>query len=476
MKSFRIKSIFEKQLLLYIVTIFFSVMLVASSTATVYHRHYVDEIRNELVEQGKKIAQEYAKAYRTANIESFANLAYEFQVLEEYMGANIMLVNRDGVLVMTSPDVSEALRGKVIQEDMLQSVLEGNIVFWETNMDDAFDVPMLVVGYPISAGNMAGIFMCRSIPEIENSLMRMHTVGVICLILVMILGVVVSFFATRVMTSSILQMNDVAKQIANGNFDKRVEIRSEDELGELAKSFNQMAQSLEENEDTRKKFIADVSHDLRSPLTSIQGFLTAVMDGTVPPDKQNYYLNIALEESKRLSRLAESMVDMSRADASKLTLDWSDFDLNELIRTNIEALQPQLNEKNLIVEAELESHTSLVHGDKDKILRVIHNILENAVKFSPANGVIYIETTSRERGKILVSIRDQGPGISKEEQRHIFDRFYKADATRNLDMTGSGLGLSIVREIINAHGEQVSVKSKVGEGAEFVFTLQKAET
>ena len=124
----------------------------------------------------------------------------------------------------------------------------------------------------------------------------------------------------------------------------------------------------------------------------------------------------------------------------------------------------------------MESHTSLVHGDKDKILRVIHNILENAVKFSPANGVIYIETTSRERGKILVSIRDQGPGISKEEQRHIFDRFYKADATRNLDMTGSGLGLSIVREIINAHGEQVSVKSKVGEGAEFVFTLQKAET
>ena len=134
--------------------------------------------------------------------------------------------------------------------------------------------------------------------------------------------------------------------------------------------------------------ILSLIHILRSPLTSIQGFLTAVIDGTVPPDKQNYYLNIALEESKRLSRLAESMVDMSRADASKLTLDWSDFDLNELIRANIEALQPQLNEKNLIVEAELESHTSLVHGDKDKILRVIHNILENAVKFSPANGAV----------------------------------------------------------------------------------------
>ena len=177
----------------------------------------------------------------------------------------------------------------------------------------------------------------------------------------------------------------------------------------------------------------------------------------------------------RLSRLTEGIVDLSRAESSKIILEESDFDLNGLIRDNIILLEPQLNDKNAVIKAIYADQITMVHGDKDKISRVIQNLLSNAVKFSPVDGLIEVETTKTERKKVLVSIQDHGIGISQEDQKYIFDRFYKADRTRNEDMHGSGIGLAIVREFLQAHNEGITVKSVEGEGSTFVFSLKLAE-
>ena len=303
----------------------------------------------------------------------------------------------------------------------------------------------------------------------------MYRAGVFCLLLAFLLTALVSLVTSRKMTEPLMDMNRAAKEIAGGNFEKRVEITGEDEMGQLAESFNHMAESLENIEKSRRAFIANVSHDLRSPLTSIQGFLTAMLDGTIPPEKQERYLRIVLEESQRLSRLAEGIVDMSRAQDSKIVLEETDFDLNEIIRENCAVLEPQMEEKGMRIEVSFAAKETMVHADQDKISRVLHNLMNNAVKFSKEGGIIEVETTFSGKNKILVSVKDHGSGISEEDQKYIFDRFYKVDSTRNKDKAGAGLGLSIVREFIQAHGETVAVKSKLGEGSTFLFTLKLAK-
>lgn len=469
----RKESIVKKQMLQYFGTILICVLILGGILSIVYTQHYMKEKRNELIQQGRKISVAFTNAYRTGNL---SDLSYELQVLEEYMGAGILMVNTDGVVVLASPGLDEMMIGQSFAfQDLVDGVKEGNIVSSETKATTIFNVPTLIVGYPLSVGQMAGIFMCRSMPEMEQSLYEMYQVGAVSIFIVFLFAIAFSFVTSRKMTKPIKEMNEAAKVIASGNFEHRVDIASNDEFGELAKSFNHMAESLQNNDKTRRDFIANVSHDLRSPLTSMQGFLTAMLDGTVPIEKQAKYLHIVLEETQRLSRLTEGIVDLSRAESSKIILDELDFDLNELIRDNINLLEPQLNDKNAVIKAIFADQITMVHGDIDKISRVIQNLLSNAVKFSPVGGLIEVETTKTERKKVLVSIKDHGIGINQEDQKYIFDRFYKADRTRNQDMQGSGIGLAIVREFLQAHNEGITVKSVPGEGSTFVFSLKLAE-
>lgn len=467
------KSIVKKQMMLYLGTIAICVLILSMALSVIYTRHYMNEKRSELIIQGQKIAAAITKAYRTG---SLSNLSYELQVLEDYMSAGILMINDDGVVVMISPSFDENMIGEVMAYDeLVEGVLDGNIVSIQAKQGWFFDTPMLIVGYPLSVGQMAGIFMCRPTPELERSLGEMYALGLFSLFFVFLIAIGVSYMVSKRMTRPLTEMNRAAKVIADGNFEQRVAIESEDELGELASSFNHMAESLEQNDKKRRDFIANVSHDLRSPLTSMQGFLTAMLDGTVPPEKQEKYLRIVLQETCRLSRLTESIVELSRAQSSRILLDETDFNLNDLIRENIAVLEPQLNEKGVGIKAIYAEKETVVHGDRDKISRVIQNLLGNAVKFSYPEGMIEVETTLTDTKKVLVSIKDEGIGISPEDQKYIFDRFYKADATRNEDKQGSGIGLAIVREFIQAHGETITVKSEEGKGSTFVFSLKLAE-
>ena len=466
-------SIVRKQMLLYMTTIGVLIMLLCGSLAVIYTNHYMGEKKNELIVQGEKIANAYTAAYRTGDM---SGLSRELQILETYMESGIVLVNKSGTVVLTSPGFDEVPIGDNMNYgNLTQRVLQGEIVSHQMKKGEAFDTPMLVVGYPVSKGYLAGIFMCRPLPEIETSLMEMYQMSVLSLFIVSVLGLIVSFLTAKHVALPLLLMNRAAKVIANGDFEQRVEIRSNDEVGELAESFNHMAESLQAHEKVQKDFIANISHDLRSPLTSMNGFLTAMLDGTIPPEKQEKYLHIVLEETNRLSRMTQGIVELSRAQSSAILLEETDFDINELIRSNIEVLEPQLKEKQVRIRGIYDAETTMVHGDQDKISRVLQNLLSNAAKFSPDGGVIEVETTLQGKKKVLVSIKDEGPGISVEDQKYVFDRFFKSDTTRNEDKVGSGIGLAIAKEFMLAHGENITVKSEEGKGATFAFCLKLAE-
>ena len=466
-------SIVRKQMLLYMTTIGILILLLCGSLAVIYTNHYMGEKKEELVGQGEKIATAYSKAYRTGNL---GDLSYELQILENYMESGVVLVNRDGKVVLTSPGFDGVLIGDdMMYEDLTQKVLHGEIVTHQMKKGEVFDTPMLVVGYPVTEGYLAGIFMCRPLPEIEASLMEMYQMSVLSLFFVSLLGLIVSFLTAKHVALPLVMMNRAAKVIANGDFEQRVEIKSNDEVGELAQSFNHMAESLQAHEKVQKDFIANISHDLRSPLTSMNGFLTAMLDGTIPAEKQGKYLQIVLEETERLSRMTQGIVELSRAQSSAILLEESNFDINGLIRTNIDLLEPQLKEKRAIIRAIYDEEKTMVRGDEDKISRVLQNLLSNAVKFSPEGGVIEVETTLLDKKKVLISVKDEGPGISQEDQKYVFDRFFKSDTTRNEDKVGSGIGLAIAKEFMLAHGENITVKSEEGKGTTFAFCLKLAE-
>lgn len=449
------------------------VVIFGGILTVVYTRHYMNEKRDSLISQGQKIAEAYTRGYRTGNLSS---LGQELQVLENYMGAGVLFVNKEGVVILTSPGYNEVfMEDDLIYEEILEELQAGNIVSIQTQPGKFMDTATLLVGYPISEGQLLGIFLFQPLPVIEASLMRMYQMSIVSLFFVSLLGLAVSYLTAKHVAWPLMRMNRAAKVIANGNFEERVEIERRDELGELAESFNQMAESLQAHERVQRDFIANISHDLRSPLTSMQGFLTAMLDGTVPPQKQEKYLKIVLEETKRLSRMTDGIVELSRAQSSTLLLEETDFDINDLIRINIDMLEPQLREKNVQIHGIYAAEQTMVHGDRDKISRVLQNLLSNAAKFSPENGIIEVETTFTEKKKILVSVKDEGPGINQDDQKYIFDRFFKSDTTRNKDKVGSGIGLAIAKEFILAHGENITVKSEEGKGATFVFSLKLAE-
>jgi len=466
-------SIVRKQMLLYMTTIGVLTMILCGILAVIYTNHYMGEKTENLISQGRKIEAAYTEAYHTGNL---SELTRELQILESYMESGIVLVNKAGMVVLTSPGFDEVLIGdSMIYDELTQKVLDGEVVTHQMRKGEVFDTPMLVVGYPVSEGYLAGIFMCRPLPEIEASLMEMYQMSVISLFIVSLLGLVVSFLTAKHVALPLVVMNRAAKVIANGDFEQRVEIRSNDEVGELADSFNHMAESLQAHEKVQKDFIANISHDLRSPLTSMNGFLTAMLDGTIPAEKQEKYLKIVLDETKRLSRMTQGIVELSRAQSSAILLEETNFDINGLIRGNIEMLEPQLKEKQVHIRGIYDEEKTMVRGDKDKISRVLQNLLSNAAKFSPEGGNIEVETTLMDKKKVLISIKDEGPGISQEDQKYVFDRFFKSDATRNEDKVGSGIGLAIAKEFMLAHGENITVKSEEGKGATFAFSLKLAE-
>ena len=276
------------------------------------------------------------------------------------------------------------------------------------------------------------------------------------------------------MVKPLKQMAQAAKQFGKGDFSVRVNESTNDEIGELAVSFNNMAESLSSSEITRKSFIANVSHELKTPMTTISGFIDGILDGTIPAEKHSYYLNIVSNEVKRLSRLVHSMLNLSRIDNGELKVNFQNFDLFNTLVTIVITFEQEIDKKNIEIRGLDSINPVNVYGDKDLLHQVIYNLIENAVKFTDENGYIEFEIEEHS-SRVIFRVKNSGQGIKKSEIPLVFDRFYKTDKSRSKDKKGLGLGLYLVRSIIRKHGGEINAQSEYGEYTQFEFYIPKKQ-
>lgn len=469
----KVTTIFKKQMLLYMGILLVSFGFFGAGISFVYTRQYMNEQEQQLILQGERFKESMTSLYFTGVVD-MSRMSFELQIMEKYMGASVFFMNNNGQVSLVSESLNQEWIGQTITDEAVSIVLDGRVATVKGKIGGMFNETVLTVGYPIIIGDkiIGGVFMCKPITVLQEATKEMRSVVVGCMVPVFIIGAILIYYSTKRIIMPLRDMNDAAKVIADGNFHNRIQVQSGDEVGQLAQSLNYMAENLEKTENSRQKFIANISHDLRSPLTSIQGFISAIADGTIPPQKQGHYLNIVLEETARLTKLANDMTDLSKVEAGAMNLELCEFDINEMIRDILNLFETRLSAKKIRTQAIFEEKVTIVVADPNMIQRVIQNLLDNAIKFTPDNGEIAVETIIKGE-KVYISVRDNGEGIPQEEQKKVFERFFKADSSRGLDKGGIGLGLSIVKEFIKAHDEKIEVKSDIDFGTEFTFSLKR---
>lgn len=324
-------------------------------------------------------------------------------------------------------------------------------------------------------GNTVGsVMVCTSSAAMSRMVNTVVRIIVFATLLGLIVALVAVYFISKRISAPLHEMSKAAKNFANGNFEERVPVRGHDEVAKLAVAFNNMADKLSDVENQRRSFLSNIAHDLRTPMTTISGFIDAILDGAIPPEKYDHYLATIGSEVKRLSRLVSLLLDITRIEAGARKFNFESVDICEIARQIFISNEQRLKDKKLDVEFECDDDNMYVKADRDAVHQCLYNLCDNAVKFSREGGKYRVSVKNIEH-KIYVSVFNEGIGIEESELSNVFDRFYKSDKSRGLDKSGLGLGLYIVKTIINAHGGEIWVKSRYGENCEFVFTLLPAE-
>ena len=390
----------------------------------------------------------------------------------------ILIADVNGNVIISSEEPG-VIPEYALPEELTASIKQNQSVSRVDNLDGIFPSRYLVAGRPVysnseDSSSVIGIIIVGASSTNVSSMAEsaIITIVVSCL-WVMLAALIAVYFITEKIISPLKAMSRAAKNYAAGIFDVRVPVKGRDEVAQLAMAFNNMANSLANAENLRQSFLANVSHDLRTPMTTIAGFIDGILDGAIPPDKQPYYLELIASEVRRLSRLVSSLLDISRIQAGDRKFTKTSFDICEMARQILISFEQRIEEKKLDVVFACDLDKVMVFADRDAIHQVLYNLCDNAVKFSKSGGLYRIRIVEQNK-KIYVSVYNEGQGIPESEIAYVFDRFYKSDKSRGLDKTGVGLGLYIVKTIIDAHDEEIWAKSAYGKYCEFVFTLQQA--
>ncbi len=464
------KTIFHKFAFVYILIFLISFILIIIGVRSVLDIYFVSHETDLIV---KRISN-YEELVNSRYINSISlNLLQEqIMLLDGYTGANIWLFTESGALYTTEENrVSiDPDKYQELTED-IKTVFSGLTTSREVFYKDLYTERILRVGYPFTVGETRyAMFVNIPMPEIEDTISKVSVIIFISLSFSGILAVILIFLITERMGYEIKVINDAAKYISEGNFDKKIIINRKDELGQLAESFNLMADELNQQEQTKRMFISSLSHDLRSPLTNIKGYTRGMLDGTIEEDKKERYLKIVLNESDRLIKMINDLLDLSKMESGALVLNKTDFDLNEMIINVLDSFEQSIIEKRIKLTIDLSHDKIKAHGDYASIQRIVFNLLDNATKFVDMDGTISIRTELKG-DKYFVGISNTGRVLSPKELEAIWDRFTKLDKSRGLEKTSSGLGLSIVKELVKAHHEKIEVYSNEDIGVAFIFTV-----
>lgn len=461
-------SLLKKFILAYIFIGLTSFLLVTAFSEKVLTERYIKNEADTLYREVTELAASFEDLASYSGPIS-QQVRDELDTISSYTGSDIWMVSNNGVIVYNTPNRFSGIRIPGFDP----AINRGYII---STMGGLYDYEVISVISPITAGfNTLGYIMmnvpvsvaCADVPK---------TVNLIYLCCAIVYAVSFLLLVTLYMAvcRPLRKISRAAGEYAKGNLSYRIKTdRSHDEMEYLEETLNYMAEEQQNLDKYQRDFVANVSHDFRSPLTSIKGYLEAILDGTIPEELHEKYIRRVISEADRLHKLTEEMLTLGNLD-TKGMLSRTVFDINSAIKDVCASYENACREKNLTFELLFEEPNENVHADREKIQRVIYNLIDNAIKFSYPNTSITISTSVRQK-KVYVSILDRGEGIPKKSLKKIWERFYKEDSSRGKDKKGTGLGLAIVKEIITAHGENIDVVSTEKVGTEFTFTLPIAE-
>ena len=447
-------------------------LIVASLVEWMFQQKAQSVEATSLYKEALAITGNYALDYYRNRLTQ-EELETQLQVLSAYTDSEIWVVDRKGIVLIGFDGEADDEKREI--KDFRISDF-GTRYYMMGTFYGCFEQPVLTVFAPITVDyQVRGYVMIhKQIEQIYRDADHFLNLSYVALITLLVVGIAFMMIYLWHTYRRIYLMNRVAHKYMEGNFESVMEIEDEDELGFLAASFNYMANELNTLEEDQRKFVSNISHDFRSPLTSIKGYVEAMIDGTIPVEMQEKYLKIISYEADRLEKLTRGLLTLNELDIHKRMLNIQDFDINQIIKSTAASFEGTCTTRQILLELILSGKNLYAHADMEQIQQVLYNLLSNAIKFSPDHSTITIETTEKN-GKIFVSVKDHGIGIPKSSLNKIWERFYKIDRSRGKDQKGTGLGLAIVKEIISAHGQHINVISTEGVGSEFIFTLEKAK-
>lgn len=386
----------------------------------------------------------------------------------------VFIADSDGNILAARPDENcNYQNGAQIPRSLMDEINNGIEISVLNNLEGIFDTPHVVSATPIYLRNnyvCGTVIVCCDESSINDFAEVLIKTVAISSLWVMLAALIAIFFISERIISPLRGMSQAAKSFAKGEFSVRVPVVGNDEVAQLASAFNNMAQNLESLDEMRNNFMSSVSHDMRTPMTTISGFIDCILSGAIPPEKHEYYLKIIRDEVLRLSRLVASLLDISRIQAGDRKFVMEPFDICEMGRQVLISFEQKIDKKRLEVEFNCDDDNMFVTGDHDAIYQIFYNITDNAVKFAYEGGMLKLMLTRVDK-KVKVSVYNEGDGIPYDDQPYIFERFYKSDRSRGKDKTGVGLGMFIAKTIIEAHNEVIAVESEPGKYCEFYFTL-----
>lgn len=449
--------------------------------------YYADQQKINLTESAKQVAS-VVQAGCTFDYVNDTLVIYDpglfhatISAISKSIDADIFIVNNKGKCEYCSEgtDNCQHLQKNVPSYILAQTTK--NEFFEQGNLNNYYKEQYYTAGVPIHENDFgeeklpAYCYVSTKTTFVNGLVMSFMKIFFAAISAVLLLSIILALIMSYTMVKPLRQMSIAAKQFATGDFSIRVPTKRKDEIGQLARAFNDMADSLSASESMRRSFIANLSHELKTPMTTIAGFIDGMIDGTIPKEEHEKYMLIVSNEVKRLSRLVTSMLSLSRIDNGELKVNKQDFDVFSMLLTILETYEQKINERKINIEGLEDFESITINADPDLIYQVIYNLIENAVKFTNENGYIKFSNV-KTRYDISISIENSGPGIPPEDIRYIFDRFYKTDKSRSIDKKGMGLGLFITKTIMRLHNGDIFVESEVNNFTRFTIRLPSLQS
>ena len=470
------RSILVKMLITYTLIIAVSFTALATLLSIWFQNYYIEYAKEHLVNTTSPIYN-LIESYADSKIKE-SELVEDLEIISYYFQGSICIITKDKRVIVSTDKNNRNINEKELIEKLANEEFEK---FLDKNKNAVYrlDNGLYMNIIESSVYNSKNEYFGKMVIFIDTTkttkeLYKIYLIiWILAMVAIIFASITIYVFTQKNILIPLLNMNDAAKRLAKGDISQRVIIKSDDEVGELSKSFNYMAESLEKIDEKRRQFISNVSHEIRTPITSIKGFISGMVDEVIPPKKHKKYLEITLQEIERLTRLINDLLDLSALQSGEFSQKLKSVDIVKIINSTLSNFERNIKEKRLNLSLELESECIMVLGDEDRLIQVITNLLDNAIKYSNNGGDIRVHCNTKQ-SKAYICIFNTGDNIGINDINNIWERFYRVDKARS-SKNSSGLGLSIVREIISNLNEDIWVEN-VNDGIKFIFTLTQVKS